>query len=149
MQYNEEDFVVVPLNGKTLDFEILERVNKRTPQRMSINETIDQQVIFPTYKNKIEHYFIEEKVSFLDVDSKIPGMNKTFREYYKEAYDLNLAKETQPLLRISSANKRSCMLQPISSEVIMKKRKDIYETTLFVPELMGLEPLPAGLWKQA
>ena len=52
----------------------------------------------------------------------------------------------QKLIRLSSADKRSYMLRPCEDS--KKSKKDLYNTTFLVPELVKVEPVTRMLWKQ-
>ena len=82
---------------------------------------------------KTEHYFVEEVISFMKINSEIPGKTSTFKAYFLEKYGKELQDKNQPLLRISSADKRSYMLAPSNTKSKQKNKKDLYNTTLFVP----------------
>ena len=149
MDLEGNDLLMVPLNNDQLDYHILNKYSEQSsPKKCRITQEYDQKVIFPTYKRKKENYFIEEVIHFMTIKSRIPGEDLTFREYFSEKYGKDLQDEKQPLLRISSADKRSYMLLP-NIKPKQKSKKDVYNTTLFVPELMAEEQISAGLWKQA
>ena len=150
MEFRGKDLLVIPLKNDNLDFNLLSKFSEqRSPKKLRLSQETEELVIYPTYKLKKEHYFVEEIISFMNISSMIPGESYTFKDYFLEKYGKRLQDESQPLLRISSADKRSYMLAPSNTKAKRKSKKDLYQTTLFVPELMGVEPIPAGLWKQA
>jgi dsRNA-specific ribonuclease len=150
MNFEGKDLLVMPLNNGELDYKSLNKfAEKKSPKKLRLSHEFDQSVIYPTYKMEKVHYFVEEKIPFLNINSKIPNETYTFKEYFLNKYGKKLEDESQPLLRISSADKRSYMLVSSNSKTRQKSKKDLYNTTLFVPELMAEEHISAGLWKQA
>ena len=153
MDTHSGDILVVPVKNGDIDLDLLREFSDETHvkiKRMSLTSTskLLDAVVFPTYKENKENYFVEEIVptSILNVDSKMPGEATTFREYYQTTYNLRVRGSGENLVRISSADKRSYMLAPGAEA--KKSRKDVYNTTLFVQEFMKMEPISAGLWKQ-
>ena len=148
------DLLVVPLKDNEIDFDLLKLFSDDTAQRikrihLELSCKLDS-VIFPSYKEKKENYFVEEFVpsSILTLNSKMPDMKISFKDYYKQTYGITIKDSNQPLIRPSSADKKSYMLTSKSLEIGKKSKKDVYNTTLFVPELMEIEPISAGMWKQ-
>ena len=64
-------------------------------------------------------------------------MKISFKDYYKQTYGITIKDSNQALIRPSSADKKSYMLTSKSLEMGKKSKKDVYNTTLFVPELTG------------
>ena len=138
------EFELVPLRGASLDFDLLDRVSGNSQPVMNPDS-----VIFPNYKKAKENYFIEEFVpsSLLNADNKMPGERITFRDYFLKTHNLTLQNNT--LIRPSNADKRPNVLIPGTETKMRAAKKDLYDTTLFPAELMGVEPMSGGLWRQA
>jgi len=121
-------------------------------KRIKISKKISHDcVIFPGYKEDKENYFIEEFIpsSVLTVDSRIHNMALTFRQYYDQTYGLKVSDSNQSLLKISSADRHPHLINCVGSQTGKKsKKKDIYDSTLFIPEFMEVEPISSGLWRQ-
>ena len=139
-----KEILLVPMKGSSVDFDLLERVSSS-----SQTEIKEDSVIYPSYKAKKENYFIEEFVprTLLDADNKMPGETVTFREHFQSVHNISL--QDPKLIRPSSADKKSYVLLPSTEQGKKSSKKDLYDTTLFPVELMGVEPLSGGLWRQA
>ena len=89
-------------------------------------------------------FFIEEISPTLTPGSIMEGMRITFAKYY-QAYKGTAVRDTkQPLVRISSANRQLYMLSPGGEPVSDGKART--HRSYKVAELMGVEPISAGLW---
>ena len=92
-------------------------------------------------------FFIEEISPTLTPGSIMEGMGITFAKYY-QAFKGTVVRDTkQPLVRISSANRQLYMLSPGGEPVSDGKTRT--HRSYKVAELMGVEPISAGLWMQA
>ena len=148
------DFLVVPLKNAQINVDLLKAFSDKAKVKKvsldpseSLSLTFDS-VIFPSYKNSKENFFVEEFVpkSVLGIQSKMPNSGQTFAEYFKNTYGLQIRNMDQKLIRLSSADKRSYMLLP--GEESKKSKKNVYNTTFLVPELVDIEPISRMLWKQ-
>ena len=146
MQFQGGGLVLVPLNKtKELDLQFL--ATFRDPDRKLCIERWSQFVVCPTYKESKEHYFIEELIPGLAVTDQMPSSKETFRDYYRRQYGLEVEELEEPLLRISSADRRPDMLRPSPGD--KQQTKQGPGNTLFLPQLMGVARVGAGLWRQA
>ena len=146
------DFLVVPLKDAQINADLLKAFSDKAKiKKVSLDSseslTFDS-VIFPSYKSSKENYFVEEFVpkSVLGIQSKMPNSGQTFAEYFKTTYGLQIRNMDQKLIRLSSADRRSYMLLP--GKESKKSKKDLYNTTFLVPELVNIEPISRMLWKQ-
>ena len=155
MVYHEQDLLFVPMKGGNLNDNLLSSFfdnESSAMKRIKISEKISHNsVVFPGYKKEKENYFIEEFVpsNILTVDSKIPNMAITYRQYFDQTYGLKVSDSGQPLLKISSADRHPDLINCSRSVAGKKtKKKNDYDTTLFIPEFMKVEPISSGLWRQ-
>lgn len=145
MEYLGGGVLVVPLlPSLQLDAELLESLKE--PSALLDLAEWKQSVIFPTYRQPKEHFYIEEVVDGLGPKDLMPGGKETFQSYYKRQYGLEVGEQEQPLLRISSAGKRPDMLHPLPGG---QARQDLEAATLLLPSLVLVERLGGGLWRQA
>ena len=148
------DFLIVPIKDTLINVKLLRSFSDESGaeiKKLSLDpfESLSyDSVIFPSYKTSKENYFVEEFVpeSVLNIQSKMPNSRQTFAEYFESTYGLRIRNMDQNLIRLASADKRSYMLKPC--EDTKKSKKDIYNTTFLVPELVEIEPISRMLWKQ-
>ena len=101
-----DDFLFVPVLNKDVDVDLLNEFsteNTNNIKKMKIsNQVYKDSVICPGYKKEKENYFVEEFVpsSVMTVDSKMPGESVTFKQYFRDTYNLNITDSSQNLLRI-------------------------------------------------
>ena len=93
------------------------------------------------------HYFIEEVSPDLSVSTVMEGLGMSMKEYHKVHHQTKIKNHHQHLIRISSASKDLYMFSP-GGEPVADGKKRTYRSYK-VGELMAVEPIPAGLWKQA
>ena len=105
-------------------------------------------VLYPVTQpgSGLTHFFLEVISSDLIADSKMEGMGMTFTQYYKVYQEIKVRDPKQPLVRISSANRQLYMLSEGGEPVSDGKART--HRSYKVAELMGVEAIPAGLWKQ-
>jgi len=142
--------VVVPLREKEELDNILLTSFKGFERDLDLQQ-VEHLVVFPKYKKSRDRYFIEGLVEGLEVGDKMPGSSETFYNYYRRKYNIEVQDTGEPFLRISSADKRPKMLQP-SVEIKREAktgREAVEGATLFLPQLIGVEKVNAGMWRQA
>ena len=80
-------------------------------------------------------------------------LSKTYAQYYQKEYGNILTNLTQPLLRISNADKKHFMLTPVSGKKLnanfekMERKKFLDKKLLLIPELVKIHPIPGFLWR--
>ena len=140
--------LVVPLlEGSQLDTKTLESF-KSTSTSLNLSQ-MDQLVVFPAYKptnDNNRHFFIEGVEENLGVNDSMPNGAETFVAYYKRKYNLEVG-HMGPLLHVSSASKTPNMLQPGGQKMRTGRKEGL--RSFFLPQLMGVEGVGAGLWRQA
>ena len=140
--------LVVPLlEGSQLDTKTLESF-KSTSTSLDLSQ-MDQLVVFPAYKptnDNNRHFFIEGVEENLGVNDSMPNGAETFVAYYKRKYNLEVG-HMGPLLHVSSASKTPNMLQPGGQKMRTGRKEGL--RSFFLPQLMGVEGVGAGLWRQA
>jgi hypothetical protein len=139
--------LVVPLlEGSQLDTKTLASF-KSTSTSLNLSQ-MDQLVVFPTYKptNNNRHFFIEGVEEILGVHDAMPNGSETFVTYYRRKYNLEVG-HMGPLLHVSSASKTPNMLQPGGQKMRTSQKEG--RRSFFLPQLMGVEGVGAGLWRQA
>ena len=77
---------------------------------------------------------------------------QSFKKFYNVKYNKVVSQDHQPLLRISNANKHHFLFAPISSNSQdfgrLSRKEFLAKRTLFIPELVELEPVPGSLWRE-
>ena len=144
------------IGGGPLVVPLLERNQLDTKTLASFKSTsscpdlsqMDHLVVFPKYKPtniNNRHFFIRGVEETLGVNDAMPNGSETFVAYYKRKYDLDV-RDMGPLLCVSSASKTRSMLRPRGYK--MKASKKEGRRSFFLPQLMGVEGVGAGLWRQ-
>ena len=141
---NQTRVLIVPVRGQNVDCDLLRSFSSPKKIKLSVDS-----VVYPSYKEKKENYFIEEFVptEVLSVEHKMSGENITFRQYFSQVHNITLRDLT--LIRPASADKKSYMLVSNTEPGKKRAKKNVYDTTLFPAELMEVEVISAGLWRQA
>ena len=110
-------------------------------------------VVFPLLRDRDapppcpSHFFVECVEEELTVSSSpMPGLATSYREHLLE-HGRSLTDPLQPMLRIASAKRPDLMLQEGGEPVADGKARSYHSYR--APELLGVEPLSAGLWRQA
>ena len=88
-------------------------------------------------------------------DSILPDhSSQTYAQHYQNKYRKILTNFTQPLLRISNADKKHFMLTPVSGKKLnvnfekMERKKFLDKKLLLIPELVKIHPIPGFLWRE-
>ena len=140
--------LVVPLLERNqLDTKTLASF-KSTSASLDLSQ-MDQLVVFPTYKPTTDnnrHFFIEGVEQNMGVNDAMPNGSETFVAYYRRKYNLDVA-HMGPLLHVSSASKTPNMLRPGGQKMRTSQKEG--RRSFFLPQLMGVEGVGAGLWRQA
>ena len=110
-------------------------------------------VVFPLGKRdpvstSPSHFFVEEVDKMLTASTKpMPGLSTSFEVHTSQLFGKVLANPSQPMLRIASAKRRDYMLQQGGEPEADGKPRSHHSYR--APELLGVEPLFSGLWRQA
>ena len=110
-------------------------------------------VVFPLDKKdpaatSPSHFFVEEVDKTLTSSTNpMPGLSTSFEVHVSQLSGKHLTSPNQPMLRIASAKRRDYMLQPGGEPVADGKPRTHH--SFRAPELLGVEPLHSGLWRQA
>ena len=154
--------LLVPvLAGDQIDLDLCQKISaqqSRSPIKVNTraisaqsrknDEYYQDLVLYPLYESAAgpSHFFVEEISSDLSAESLMVGMGMTFKEYYQVHHQMTVKDTKQPLVRIASANKQIYMLSDGGEPVSDGKPRTHHSYRVL--ELMGVEPIPAGLWKQ-
>ena len=94
------------------------------------------------------HFFVEEVDKTLTASTNpMPGLSTSFEVHTHKLFGKVLANPSQPMLRIASAKRRDYMLQQ-GGEPEADGKPGTHHSYR-APELLGVEPLFSGLWRQA
>ena len=110
-------------------------------------------VVFPLGKRdpvstSPSHFFVEEVDKTLTASTNpLPGLSTSFVTHASQLFGKQLADPSQPMLRITSAKRRDYMLQRGGEPEADGKPRSHHSYR--APELLGVEPLHSGLWRQA
>ena len=110
-------------------------------------------VVFPlgkkdTVSTSPSHFFVEEVDKTLTASTDpMPGLSTSFEVHASQLLGKVLANPSQPMLRIASAKRRDYMLQRGGEPEADGKPRSHHSYR--APELLGVEPLYSGLWRQA
>ena len=148
--------VIVPVcsSSSKIDWELCEAIlhhssDKPKPGRevSSLLNKFQDLVLYPVAGETkgAAHYFVEE-VSDMTASTVMKGLAMSMTEFYQTHYQIKIRQPSQPLLRISSGCKELGMFHPGGEPVDDGKERSYRSYRL--GELMGVEPLPAGLWRQ-
>lgn len=157
MDFCNDSLLIIPLlkckSQENIDGYLIEKVASNKSKKINVTginhyrqKEVFDQVVFPTYRRN-DNYFVEEVCTQLKANSKMPGSGITFMEHYRLRYQVEIQDPAQPLLCISSADKRKYML--LKEGDMFADKGAPSGSTKFVPELMLAHPLPAGVWRQA
>ena len=146
--------VIVPVccSSSEIDWELCRAIlhhSSENPQRevSSLLHQFQDLVLFPVAGETkgAENYFVEE-VSDMTASTVMKGLGMPMTEFYQTHHQLTIRQPSQPLLRISSACRELEMFHPGGEPLADGKERSYRSYRL--GELMGVEPVPAGLWKQ-
>ncbi|KAF4527800.1 hypothetical protein B566_EDAN016212 [Ephemera danica] len=147
--------IAVPDSSKvTINLDLLnKRPNLKVPDTpITGNETnLCLKVVTPWYRcygtdiiaGDNKNYIVTDVCESLNPDSPFPSNQngiRSYRQYYKDKYQLEIANDSQPLLQVKSISNRLNYLTPRPPLNIVKRKRDqvwdVDET--FVPELCKL-----------
>lgn len=106
-------------------------------------------VIKPWYRlNERDAYYIGEVETNIYPNSNFADQKyKTFAEYFKEKYDLEIYHTENPLLDVDNTSNRMNLLLPrITATKAFKRSLDHNQKQFMVPELVSIHPMPASFW---
>ncbi|CAH0384189.1 unnamed protein product [Bemisia tabaci] len=181
---SENSFFIVPtkkadgsgIDSVHIDWDfldiILQRGNEKPrliPEEERISFKFNEQlyadaVVTPWYRNQDQpQYFYAAEICFqLNPRSLFPGSDyKTFEEYYRRKYGINIQNKEQPLLDVDHTSARLNFLTPryvnrkgvalptSSEETKRAKRENLEQKQILIPELCMVHPFPASLWRKA
>ena len=145
--------LVVPVSGSgSVDWNLCQEVlasqhGRVGPPVTSLLHKYQDLVLYPVAGEEggAGHYFVEE-VSYMTASTVMKGLGMSLREHYKIRHQINIRQPDQPLLRVSSGSQELLMLHEGGERVADGKERTYRSYRL--GELMGVEPLGAGLWRQ-
>ena len=147
MEFLEGGPLFVPLlENHQLDHKTLASFNS-TSTKLELSQ-MEKLVVFPTYKptnDNNRHFFVEGVESLLRVNDAMPNGSETFVAYYKRKYNLDV-ENMGPLLKVSNASKTPNMLRHGGQKVRTSQKEG--RRSFFLPQLMSVEGVGAGLWRQ-
>ncbi|XP_064622182.1 endoribonuclease Dicer-like isoform X2 [Lineus longissimus] len=122
-------------------------------------------VVMPSYRNidKPQYFYVAEIRYDLNPSSSFPSQElySTFELYYKQKYGIAITSHDQPLLDVDHTSARLNLLTPrymnqkgvalptSSAQTKRAKRENLQQKQIFIPELCGIHPFPASLWRKA
>ena len=125
VEMNEGSFLLVPMERGSIALDLF---------KDRINEPISlDSVVTPKYLKTKDHYFIEDFVtSFKPLSTLIEKniVSITYVDFFKHKYNIDIQDMNQPLLRISSTDKKLLMFKPGGEAVKDKDSDDIAKRTL-------------------
>ena len=92
------------------------------------------------------HYFVEE-VSHMTASTVMKGLGMSLSQHYQVRHQLTICQPDQQLLRISSASQDLLMFHSGGERTADGKERSYRSYRL--GELMAVEPVSAGLWRQS
>ena len=147
-------------DSRVIDWKMCENIMKYRNSKLGYNlaqlsktfhyfECFQDLVLYPLVPEPTGpgHYFIEEVSPDLTVSTVMEGLGMSMKEYYRVHHQTKIRNHHQHLIRISSASKDLYMFSP-GGEPVADGKKRTYRSYR-VGELMAVEPIPAGLWKQS
>ncbi|XP_074663232.1 endoribonuclease Dicer-S-like [Tubulanus polymorphus] len=121
-------------------------------------------VVMPAYRNldKPQYFYVAEIRTDLSPRSHFPSQElyATFEDYYRSKYGLNVTNLNQPLLDVDHTSARLNLLTPrymnqkgvalptSSAQTKRARRENLQQKQIFIPELCGIHPFPASLWRK-
>lgn len=178
----DNSYFVVPTitddTGTIIDWDFISLISKHRndvvrsiPEEKRKNVVFDESkfvdaVVMPWYRNQFEpsYFYVAEIMKTLKPGSNFPSNThsyRTFEEYYKLKYDLNIQNHDQPLLDVDHTscrlnfltpryvNRKGINLATTSEETRKAIRESLDKKQLLIPELCLIHPFPASLWRKA
>ena len=129
------------------------KLNIKHLSNSSDNPFYTDLVVFPQGKREAtstspSHFFVEEVDKKLTSSTNpMPGLSTSFEAHASKVLGVELTHPAQPMLRIANAKRRDHMLLQGGEPEADGKPRSYHSCR--APELLGVEPLYSGLWRQA
>lgn len=134
--------------------------------RFNHNDYIDA-VVIPWYRLTDRQqfaYYVAEICTDLNPESPFPDEGsgfKTFIDYYKSKYNIDIYNKSQPVLDVDHTSARLNLLTPryvnrkgrtlpsSTAKTRRESRESLVQKQLLIPELCSIHPFPASFWRKA
>lgn len=109
-------------------------------------------------------YYVAEICTDLNPESSFPDEGsgfKTFIDYYRSKYNIDIFNRTQPVLDVDHTSARLNLLTPryvnrkgrtlpsSTAKTRRESRESLVQKQLLIPELCSIHPFPASFWRKA